>query len=67
MIRDMSDLKTLDAQLEKQSMRGLWVGEEEYHVQPKPFGRPKLWKWKNIREALDTAAKLIPTNYTDSY
>jgi len=59
----ITDLKTLDAELERESMRGLWFREEEYSVEPKPFGRPKLWKWTKIRLGLEAAARFVPTNY----
>ena len=60
------DLKTLDDLLESQSMKGLWVGEDRHVVEPRPFGPPKLWKWSEVREGLDAAARLVPTNFKGS-
>lgn len=59
----ISDLKTLDAELAKESMKGLWVREEALHREPAPFGKPKLWKWSKIRAGLEAAGRLITTNY----
>lgn len=59
----IADLKTLDAELEKESMRGLWAREEKLRHEPTPFGGPKLWKWTTIREGLEAAASLVPTNF----
>jgi len=61
--REITDLKVLDEQLETESMRGLWAYGEELWRAPKPFGPPKLWKWPKIREGLDAAARLVPTNF----
>ena len=61
--QEIKDLKELDQQLEGESMRGLWTSGEELFRAPKPFGAPHLWKWPNIREGLDVAGRLIPTNY----
>jgi 1-hydroxy-2-naphthoate dioxygenase len=60
---EISDLKMLDQELAKESMKGLWVREEQIRRQPAPFGKPKLWKWSKIREGLEAAARLITTNY----
>ena len=62
----ITDLKTLDDLLESESMQGLWVGEDRHFVEPRPFGVPKLWKWSKIREGLDAAARLVPTNFKGS-
>lgn len=59
----MTDLKALDAELAKDSMRGLWAREETIRREPAPFGRPMIWKWKKIRAGLEAASALIPTNY----
>ena len=59
----VSDLKVLDAELAKESMKGLWAREERINRKPEPFGRPHLWKWSKIREGLDAAGKLVTTNY----
>jgi hypothetical protein len=49
----ITDLGTLDAELAKESMRGLWVREEALRREPAPFGKPMLWKWSKIREGLE--------------
>ena len=59
----IADLKTLDAELAKDSMKGLWVREETLRREPTPFGKPMLWKWANIRQGLEAAGRLITTNY----
>lgn len=59
----MSDLKSLDAELAKDSMRGLWAREEAIRREPVPFGKPMLWKWAKIRAGLEAAGQLITTNY----
>ncbi len=61
--KQITDLKTLDAQLEGESMKGMWTYAEEMYRSPKPFGGPKLWKGSKIREGLDAASRLVPTNY----
>ena len=61
--REITELNDLNKELEKESMKGLWTSGEEIIRAPKPFGPPKLWKWSKIREGLDAAARLIPTNY----
>ena len=58
-----SDLKSLDAELAKDSMRGLWAREEAIRREPTPFGKPMLWKWAKIRAGLEAAGQLITTNY----
>ena len=63
MSEQIENLKAFNAELEKDSMKGLWVREEELRVEPKPFGAPRLWKWVKIRSALEQAARLVPTNY----
>ncbi len=45
----ISDLKALDGELAKESMKGLWAREERINRKPEPFGRPHLWKWSRIR------------------
>ena len=62
----IADLKALDDLLESESMQGLWVGEDRHIVEPRPFGAPRLWKWSKIREGLDAAARLVPTNFKGS-
>jgi gentisate 1,2-dioxygenase len=57
------DLKALDTELAKESMKGLWAREERINRKPEPFGRPHLWKWRKIREGLEAAGKLVTTNY----
>ena len=59
----MRDLKSLDAELAKDSMRGLWAREEAIRREPVPFGKPVLWKWAKIRAGLEAAGQLITTNY----
>ena len=61
--REISDLKVFEEQLETESMRGLWTYGEELWRAPTPFGPPQLWKWPKIREGLDVAARLVPTNF----
>lgn len=63
MSEQIENLKALEAEMEKDSMKGLWVREEELRVEPKPFGAPRLWKWIKVRTALEAAARLVPTNY----
>src|SRR6185295_5521684 len=60
---NVSDLKSLDAELAKDSMRGLWAREEAIRREPAPFGKPMLWKWPKIRAGLEAAGRLITTNY----
>ena len=60
---NVSDLKSLDAELAKDSMRGLWAREEAIRREPTPFGKPMLWKWAKIRAGLEAAGQLITTNY----
>jgi gentisate 1,2-dioxygenase len=60
---EMTDLKSLDAELAKDSMKGLWAREETVRREPAPFGKPMLWKWAKIRAGLEAAGTLIPTNY----
>jgi gentisate 1,2-dioxygenase len=62
----IADLKTLDAELAKDSMKGLWAREEALRREPTPFGKPMLWKWANIRQGLEAAGRLITTNYKGS-
>lgn len=38
----ITELKRLDVELEKESMRGLWAREERLRYEPTPFGGPKL-------------------------
>jgi hypothetical protein len=38
----IADLKTLDAELAKDSMKGLWAREEDLRREPTPFGKPML-------------------------
>src|SRR4030095_15070351 len=59
----INDLKTLDDELAKDSMKGLWMREEALRREPAPFGKPVLWKWAKIRAGLESAGKLITTNY----
>ncbi len=61
--QEITELNDFNEELEKESMRGLWASGEDIIRAPKPFGPPKLWKWSKIREGLDAAARLIPTNY----
>jgi len=60
---NISHLKSLDAELAKDSMRGLWAREEAIRREPTPFGKPMLWKWAKIRAGLEAAGQLITTNY----
>jgi gentisate 1,2-dioxygenase len=59
----ITDLKSLDTELAKDSMRGLWAREESIRREPAPFGKPMLWKWAKIRAGLEAAGQLITTNY----
>src|SRR4030095_5130497 len=59
----IADLQLLDAELAKDSMRGLWAREEAIRREPAPFGKPMLWKWSKIRAGLEAAGRLITTNY----
>jgi 1-hydroxy-2-naphthoate dioxygenase len=59
----ITDLKALDDELAKDSMRGLWMREETLRREPAPFGKPILWKWSKIHAGLEAASNLIPTNY----
>lgn len=59
----ITDLKALDIELEKDSMRGLWAREEEIRREPSPFGGPRLWKWAKVRAGLEAAADFVPTNF----
>ena len=59
----VSELKVLDAELAKDSMKGLWVREERMNRKPAPFGKPHLWKWDKIRAGLEAAGRLVTTNY----
>lgn len=59
----ITDLKSLDDELAKDSMKGLWAREETMRREPAPFGKPMLWKWEKIRAGLEAAGKLITTNY----
>jgi gentisate 1,2-dioxygenase len=59
----ITDLKSLDAALAKDSLRGLWAREEAVRREPAPFGKPVLWKWSKIRAGLDAAGEFITTNY----
>jgi len=52
---NVSDLKSLDAELAKDSMRGLWAREEAIRREPTSFGKPMLWKWAKIRAGLEAA------------
>ena len=61
--QQISNLDDFNMELEKESMKGLWTSGEDIFRAPKPFGAAKLWKWSKIREGLDVAARLIPTNY----
>jgi gentisate 1,2-dioxygenase len=58
----IDDLKSLDPELAKESMRGLWAREEAIRREPAPFGKPMLWKWAKIRVGLEAAGQLITTN-----
>jgi gentisate 1,2-dioxygenase len=62
----IADLKILDMELAKDSMRGLWAREETLRREPTPFGKPMLWKWANIQRGLNAAGRLITTNYKGS-
>ena len=55
----MRDLKSLDAELAKDSMRGLWAREEAIRREPVPFGKPVLWKWAKIRAGLEAAGVTV--------
>ncbi|HEY7559314.1 MAG TPA: cupin domain-containing protein [Candidatus Binatia bacterium] len=59
----VTELKALDAELAKDSMKGLWVREERMNRKPAPFGRAHLWKWDKIRAGLEAAGRLVTTNY----
>jgi gentisate 1,2-dioxygenase len=59
----VTELKALDAELAKDSMKGLWVREERMNRKPTPFGKAHLWKWSKIREGLEAAGRLVTTNY----
>lgn len=62
-LTDINDLKTLDAELGTDNLRGLWMREESNRREPAPFGKPILWKGARIRAGLEAAGRLIPTNY----
>ncbi len=62
-MNEITDLKTLDQELAKFAMKGLWVREEHMRRQPTPFGKAHLWKWPKIREGLEAAGRLVTTNY----
>jgi gentisate 1,2-dioxygenase len=62
-IDQITDLKSLDDELAKDFMRGLWMREETMRREPAPFGKPVLWKWPKIRAGLEAAGELITTNY----
>jgi gentisate 1,2-dioxygenase len=66
MNEQVTDLKMLEAELAKDSLKGLWSREEAYWAEPKAFGVPKLWKGDRIREGLKRAATLVPTNFNGS-
>ena len=59
----VNELKVLNAELAKDSMKGLWVREERMNRKPAPFGEPHLWKWAKIRAGLEAAGRLVTTNY----
>ena len=59
----VNELKVLDAELAKDSMKGLWVREERMNRKPAPFGKPHLWKSAKIRAGLEAAGRLVTTNY----
>ena len=59
----IADLKSLDAELAKDSLRGLWAREGAVRREPAPFGKAVLWKWSKIRAGLEAAGELITTNY----
>ena len=63
MSSEITDLKSLDDELAKNFMRGLWAREETMRREPAPFGKPILWKWSKIRAGLEAAGRLIGTNY----
>jgi gentisate 1,2-dioxygenase len=60
---EITDLKSLDDELAKNFMRGLWARQETMRREPAPFGKPILWKWSKIRAGLEAAGTLIGTNY----
>jgi len=62
-MNQITDLKSLDDELAKDSLRGLWMREETMRREPEPFGKPMLWKWAKIRAGLEAAGDLIMTNY----
>lgn len=62
----MHDLDQLNAWLDERSMKGLWQRESALWREPDPFGAAKLWKWDMIREGLEAATELIPTDYRDT-
>jgi gentisate 1,2-dioxygenase/1-hydroxy-2-naphthoate dioxygenase len=62
-LESITDLKTLDAELATDNLRGLWAREESVRREPSPFGKPILWKWTKIRAGLEAAGRLITTNY----
>ena len=62
-LESITDLKTLDAELAADHLRGLWAREETVRREPAPFGKPILWKWAKISAGLEAAGRLITTNY----
>ena len=62
-MNQITNLKSLDDELAKDCMRGLWMREETLRREPEPFGQPMLWKWAKIRAGLEAAGELITTNY----
>jgi gentisate 1,2-dioxygenase len=59
----VSDLASLDAELAKDSLRGLWARPEARRREPAPFGKAAHWKWQKIRAGLEAAGEIIGTDY----
>lgn len=63
MSTDITDLESLDAELAKVSLRGLWARPEGRNREPVTYGKPMLWKWPDIRDGLEAAGRIIGTDY----
>jgi gentisate 1,2-dioxygenase len=57
----MMSLETLNRELKKQNLIGYWTipNTSTGFREPEPSFEPFLWKWREIRAALDKAAELI--------
>ena len=58
-MNQITDLKSLDDELAKDSLRGLWMREETMRREPESFGKPMLWKWAKIRAGLEAAGVTV--------